>query len=279
MAPAVKSSPKKNRSQSGLRMADKADRHILYEKSVQCVEAEIDFVDETFKRKRNRLPRLLREDFCGTMNTSCEWVRRRKNNIACSVDIDPEVLEWGRKHKIAKLNEHQKNRIHIINGDVLTAKTEPVDAILAMNFSYWTFRERPVMLKYFRRIHRSLAADGILFLDAFGGYEACQELEEQTKYNGFTYIWDQESYNPITGHYKCNIHFKFRDGSKMKNAFTYTWRLWSLPELTELLTEAGFTSTIYWEGADKNGEGNGIFEPATTGTADAGWIAYIVALK
>ena len=35
-------------------MAIKADRHKLYEESVQCVEAEIDFVDETFKSLRNR---------------------------------------------------------------------------------------------------------------------------------------------------------------------------------------------------------------------------------
>ncbi len=65
----------------------------------------------------------------------------------------------------------------------------------------------------------------------------------------------------------------------MKNAFTYNWRLWSLPEVAELLSEAGFKPTIYWEGTDKNGDGNGIFEPATKGTADAGWIAYIVAEK
>ena len=66
-------------------MASKADRHVLYEDSVQCVEAEIDFIDETFKKLRSRTPRLLREDFCGTANTSCEWVRRRKRNRAIRV--------------------------------------------------------------------------------------------------------------------------------------------------------------------------------------------------
>jgi SAM-dependent methyltransferase len=270
---------KKSKNRPKLRMADKADRHILYEKSVQCVESEIDFIDETFKDKRKREAYLLREDFCGTTNTSCEWIRRRKNNIAYSVDIDPDVLAWGKKNKIAKLNRNQTERIHVINGDVLTVETKPVDTVLAMNFSYWFFKDRPTMLKYFRRVHKGLVKDGIFFLDAFGGYEAYQELEERTKHNDFTYIWDQASYNPITGTCKCNIHFKFKDGSKMKKAFTYEWRLWSLPEVTELLTEAGFKPTVYWEGADEDGEGNGIFEPTMEGTADAGWIAYIVAEK
>ena len=47
-------------------MAARADRHQLYERSVQNVEAEIDFVDETYRSLRGRRARLLREDFCGT---------------------------------------------------------------------------------------------------------------------------------------------------------------------------------------------------------------------
>ena len=135
------------------------------------------------------------------------------------------------------------------------------------------------MVNYFKQVHKGLVDDGIFFLDAFGGYEAYEEMKEVTENDGFTYIWDQASYNPITGHYTCKIHFKFKDGSKLKNAFTYDWRLWSLPELTEMLIEAGFKPTVYWEGTDEDDEGNGIFEPTTQGEADAGWIVYIVAEK
>ena len=39
----------KNKSKNkGLTQAQTIDKHLLYEESVQCVEAEIDFVDETF---------------------------------------------------------------------------------------------------------------------------------------------------------------------------------------------------------------------------------------
>ena len=260
-------------------LAEQADKHILYEKAVQCVEAEVDFVADTFKQLRSRPAMTLREDFCGTTNTSCEWIKRDDKHVAYCVDIDPDVLAWGKQHHIANLSEDQTKRIHLINDDVMKAEIEPVDAVLAMNFSYWFLKDRGTMKTYFSRIYDSLKQDGIFFLDAFGGYEAFQELEESTKHKDFTYVWDQSHYNPITGDATMHIHFKFKDGSRLKEAFTYHWRLWTLPELTELLTEAGFKSTIYWEGEDEDGDGNGVFTPTRKGTADAGWVAYIVAEK
>ncbi|MBF8270735.1 MAG: Methyltransferase [Gammaproteobacteria bacterium] len=260
-------------------IAETADKHIYYEKAVQCVEAEIDFIDQTFRSRKGRTATRLREDFCGTANASCEWIRRRRSNTAYGVDIDPTVLDWGRHHHIAKLKQHQEARIHLINADVFKAKTPKVDIVVAMNFSYWYLKTRNDLRRYFKKAHSCLVADGILFLDAFGGYEAGREMQERTPYKGFTYIWDQAKYNPITGDALMHIHFKFKDGSVMKKAFTYDWRLWTLPELTELLTEAGFKPTVYWEGEDADGNGNGIYSPTTQGTADAGWVAFIVAEK
>jgi hypothetical protein len=136
------------------------------------------------------------------------------------------------------------------------------------------------MLEYFARVREALKDDGIFFLDAFGGYESMEEMKEKTKYDDFTYVWEQKHYYPVTGEMECHIHFKFPDKSKLKKAFSYTWRLWTLPEILELLTEAGFKNpTVYWEGTDEDGEGDGVFTPEARGEADAGWIAYIVAEK
>ena len=135
------------------------------------------------------------------------------------------------------------------------------------------------MLRYFRRVHAALAPDGILILDAYGGYEAFKEMRERTRRRHFTYIWDQAQYDPVSGDYLCKIHFRFRDGSMLKEAFVYHWRLWTLPELGEMLAEAGFRTTVYWEGTAPDGSGNGIFTPVTRGDADACWIAYLVAEK
>jgi hypothetical protein len=56
--------------------------------------------------------------------------------------------------------------------------------------------------------------------------------------------------------------------------------MWTLPEILEMLAEVGFKNpTVYWEGTDKDGDGNGVFKPETHGEADAGWIAYLVAEK
>ena len=50
-----------------------------------------------------------------------------------------------------------------------------------MNFSYWLLKERQLTIEYFKNIYNSLAKDGIFFLDAYGGYEAYQEMKEKTK--------------------------------------------------------------------------------------------------
>ena len=57
-------------------------------------------VDQNFKTLRGRQAISLREDFCGTANTSCEWVRRRSKNIAVAIDLDQEVLDWGRTRNV-----------------------------------------------------------------------------------------------------------------------------------------------------------------------------------
>lgn len=262
-------------------MADKVDRHVLYEESVQDPESELEFVAETFEQLAGRPLKLIREDFCGTANTACFWVRSGDDHRAIGVDLDAEVLDWGREHHYAALDEEQKKRITLIEDDVLTVETEPVDALLAMNFSYYLFTSRELLRAYFERARSALVDDGILFLDAFGGYDAHRELEERTEYDDFTYVWDQASFDPIHHHMTCLIHFEFPDGSELRRAFEYYWRLWTLPEIRELLLEAGFSeATVYWEGTDEEtGEGDGIYEPAEIGDADAGWISYLVARK
>lgn len=262
-------------------MADQADRHLLYQQSVQEVEAEIDFVFNTWGSLRNRDAVLLREDFCGAAATSCEWVRRDFQHVAMGVDMDPDVLEWGRANNLALLDPGQSDRIHLLQENVLHTRPEAADIVLAMNFSYYLFLTRSELREYFRNAWAGLVEDGILFLDAYGGYEAPMEIIEPRECDGFTYIWEQASFNPINSQMNCQIHFEFPDKSRLDCAFTYDWRLWTLPEIRELLEEVGFEQVdIYWEGTDEeNNEGNGIYEPSEAGDADAGWVCYIVAQK
>jgi hypothetical protein len=262
-------STRRSEAGSGLLSADFADRHLLYQQSVQDVEAEIDFVEQTWSELRQRPAEHLREDFCGTANTACEWVKRDANHYATGIDLEKSVLDWGRQHNLVKLDAEQLQRIELLNGDVLKARPGLADIILAMNFSYYLFLTRDELRAYFANALQGLVADGILFLDAYGGYEAPMVLTEPRECqdeegNEFTYIWEQAAFNPIDSCMTCHIHFEFPDQSRMEEAFSYHWRLWTLPEIREILHEAGFSSVeIYWEGTDEeNNEGNGIYTPS-----------------
>jgi hypothetical protein len=156
------------------------------------------------------------------------------------------------------------------------------DIRCAHNFSYWVFKTRPVMLDYFRGACRDLARGGIFVIDLHGGPEAFQELEEETPCpGGFSFVWDQARYWPIpaTGHFY--IHFRFRDGSELKRAFRYDWRVWGLAELRDLLYEAGFRRVeCYWEGTAPDGRsGNGVFRRARRGDNCESFVAYLVGGK
>jgi SAM-dependent methyltransferase len=265
---------------SHLTMAQQADIHELYEESVQNVEHEVEFMQTTFKEIRGRTAHVFREDFCGTASASCQWVRQGEAFQAIGVDIDPAVLEWGRRNRLDRLPAADQARVSLIEGDVMATDTSPADVLAAFNFSYFIFDTRDKLRAYFERAYAVLKDDGVFFVDLFGGPEAQEEMREKTKQKGFTYIWHQAKFHPVTNFIRCHIHFRFKDGSKIKKAFTYEWRLWSAPEIREVLAEAGFKkTTLYWEGEDEDGEGNGEFTPEEKGEADLAWIAYIVAEK
>ena len=271
-------------AKSGAYTAATANKHELYQLSVQNVEAEIDFVDETFSEIRGREAAVLREDFCGTGNTSAEWVRRRNSNRAIGLDIDQPTLDYGSEHHVSKLDADAQERIQLLNRNVLEpGDATGMDIVLAMNFSYWLFKTREQLRSYFQSVRSSLGKDGVFFLDHYGGSEAMTETKESKKIDDgtgrtFTYVWEQKHFNPITCDMECRIHFKFPDKTRIKDAFIYHWRLWSLVEIRELLMEAGFSEVhVYWEGEDDEGEGNGEYSRTLEGDADPAFINYIVA--
>jgi SAM-dependent methyltransferase len=272
---------KSKKTRKHWRTARGSDRHELYELSVQEPSSEVDLIDQVWKEQHSRKCQSIREDFCGTAAVCGEWVKRRKKNTAIGVDLDAEVLDWGRQRMQKRLNSDQRRRVQLIRDDVLNAQTERVDSVLAMNFSYYIFKTRDELRRYFERAREALVGDGMLLIDAYGGSDSFVEMEEERDMDGFTYIWDQDSYDPITGVAVNYIHFAFPDDTEMRKAFTYKWRVWTLPEIRELLTEAGFRKVIvYWEGTDEETEeGNGEWSVATRGEACPSWVAYLVAKK
>ncbi|HOW71200.1 MAG TPA: class I SAM-dependent methyltransferase [Phycisphaerae bacterium] len=257
-----------------------ADRHLLYSEAVQCAASEIKFLRRVYRKANGRLPLLLREDFCGTGLICAHWVKAGPANRAIGVDLDPEPLGWSRSHLLSRLTRSQRARVRLHRADVLAVQTPPVDVIVALNFSFCVFKRRPLLLEYFRQCRDALKAGGLLVLDIYGGPESHRPNKEKTRYQGFTYVWEQVRYNPITSEALNHIHFAFPDGSRMMKAFTYDWRLWTLAELQEGLLEVGFRQArVYWEGATSEGTGNGIFRCRRQAEVEDAWVAYVVGFR
>jgi SAM-dependent methyltransferase len=259
--------------------ARRADKFVLYTRAVQAPDADAAFMARYYRKLVGRPARIFREDFCGTAALACEWVRRHRENRALGVDLDGPTLAWGRKHHVAALDADQRRRLTLLQANVLDVRRPAADVLCALNFSYLVFTTRAEMRRYFTNCRRSLRRDGVLFLDLWGGSETQNEQVDRRRCQGFTYLWDQHEFDPLTYRSTCRIHFEFADGSKLRNAFVYRWRLWTPPEITELLAEAGFSHWHFlWEGTDrKTGNGNGVYRKVRRGSADRAWIAYVVA--
>ena len=254
-----------------------ADKYALYQRSVQDPDFEVGLAHRTYKRRVGRKPLTLREDFCGTALLCATWVKSHESRTAVGVDIDPTVLSWGREHNVLPLGDAAE-RVTLIEGDVRDARALRHDVVMALNYSYFCFKRRDALRGYFESVRAHLADDGLFFLDLFGGWEAQQVLVEKRKLPGFRYIWDQREFNPITSELLAYIHFQLGDGKKLKKAFTYDWRLWTIPELSELLAEVGFGHVeVLWEDEEEDDKGNDVFRPRVRVENDPGWNAYLVA--
>lgn len=270
---------------------DISDRHMFYEEAVQSVDADLDFVRKIYKKGTGRRLISLREDFCGTAALACQWVARRKGHVAWGVDLDEGTLAWGRENNLAKLGD-AADRVTMIRSDVRSVTGIKADVAVAFNFSYLVFKERAELLDYYRNVHRSLTGGGMFFMDLFGGTGVMEELVEKTKKDAFrapdgnrvptfTYLWEQARFNPVDHHILCHIHFKPRGGKLIKKAFTYDWRLWTIPEIRDILADAGFSSSsVYIEGWDDDAdESDGVFRKKKRFENQESWIVYIVGVK
>jgi SAM-dependent methyltransferase len=254
------------------------DKYDLYRDAVQSPEADVDFFRKAYKELRGGTAEIFREDFCGTFLLSTTWVKNRPKNKAWAVDIDPEPLEYGRSHYWNRLSASAKNRLKIFEGDVLSGKLPEADIAAALNFSYFSFKKREQLKRYFANALNSLRKKGLFIIDVFGGTQCSDGIEDKLKRNGFYYFWDQENFDPVTNEALFHIHFQLKGHKKTKNVFTYDWRMWTIPELRDLLSEVGFKKThVYWEGTNRKGEGDGKFSRTEQGEACSSWIAYIAA--
>lgn len=234
---------------------------------------EVDLVEKLL-RKAGRRPLRLREDFSGTALVSAEWVRRGPDRTAVAVDLDPAVHAWARENRLPELGGAAE-RLELVTADVRAPNGRGFDAIVALNYSYWVFKTREALRDYLARARAALAPGGVMLVDLQGGWESQKALVESRRMKGGArYFWEQESFDPITHHMKAAIHFEVPGRRKLTRAFTYDWRLWTLPELTELFAEAGLADVqVLWDVAPID---DTRYVPRRSATNHPGWIAYVV---
>ncbi len=145
-----------------------AERHWLYEQSVQNVDFEVEFIDKAYRKEYGREPTSLREDFCGTALLCARWVEHRAGNTALGVDLDGPTLEWGRVNNVRPLGA-SADAVTLIQDDVRSVSGPRAQVLAATNFSWWGFKTRHDLKGYLERCHANLTDDGMLLMDIYGG--------------------------------------------------------------------------------------------------------------
>ncbi len=262
----------------------------LYRLAVQHPPAEVAFLRRAYTHYFPRHePTRLREDFCGSAAVAAEWVALDEDHRALGVDTHRPTLRWADRRATRVLGSRAQD-LHLIHADVLEVTAPRVDIVCALNFSAFIYHTRPSLLRYLRHARRCLDRRGLFVLDTFGGPGAIRPGVQTRRVTPpadeatppFTYRWEQRAFDHATARIDCRIHFDLpgRPMHRVRDAFRYDWRLWTLPELRELVGEAGFDRVDVWcDGFDPaRGTSDGLYRPVGSLPAREDWVAYVVAV-
>jgi SAM-dependent methyltransferase len=240
----------------------------LYQASVQDSTAQARVLEHLFRRiHRRRTPKVLREDFAGTAQDALAWISLDPAHTALAVELDPAVVERARARSRAILRSADR-RLSFIQSRVEDLRPDTIpraDIVAALNFSIGYLHDRSTLVAYLRQVRQSLAPRGIFVASVFGGAQSVRPHRESFPIArrparrgspatpAFEYVWEVHGFNPVQQRGDFRIHFRIPGnkkaegvGEEIADAFRYDWRVWSLPELTEALREAGFHSAEVW---------------------------------
>lgn len=252
-----------------------------YEFAVQNPPALLKFMEREFRVSNRRRPLALREDFCGSAKLAIEWVKQSPRHTVVGVDLAEEPIEYARTQHVSKLTRAQQRRVEFFEGDVRKIPATNFDVIVALNFSYCVFHQRAELLDYFKEARKALNPGGIFMIDLFGGSRSQEAGTRKTDMGKFQYQWECVAFNPVRNRGTYAIHFKPKGAKLVPNAFVYDWRVWTCPELMDVMQDAGFENiTPYWEGDDPRGRGgDGKFAPTEWEENCYIWQSFIIGRK
>lgn len=227
-------------------------------------------------------PQVLREDFSGGGGICKAWVAapKSKRRSAIAVDHDPAVLT-----RLAAFPG-----IRTVASDVLKAP-DSADIIAAFNFPLGYWHDRASLIRYLKLCRGRLKPRGVFVADLYGGWSAFETTSTRRRMRTprglVMYEWEQREADPVTGLVRNAIHFSMprtrtSKAISYKNAFTYHWRLWSIPELTDACLEAGFRSVDVYDSQSGalDHAGNFYARPLAHGEPlDSDWLVYVAARR
>lgn len=287
-------------------LAPAADRSTdpleLYRWAVQDPETHAVLLRTIYQRLRaGRRPVTLREDFAGTCADAVAWVALRPERRALAIDLDGATLDWARRRAQRVLGP-AASRIGFRCADVCApepAERFSADIVSALNFSAQYLHDDSALGDYLRHARVSLAPDGIVVFNAFGGGSSMEpsvrrwpvqpkpRLASEQAVAPFDYIWEVRASDPARGRVDCRIHFDVPDPTapqgrrRLEDAFRYDFRVRSAGDLVRACREAGFSDAQIWlHTYDASRGAAGVFlgavDPATVDRSLL-WTAYIVA--
>lgn len=254
----------------------KPHRLELYQHAVQQPGAAVAFLDRVYRKLNDgQLPLLLREDFAGTCAVAAAWCESHPERQAMAVEHHGPTLRWAER-RVGDIED-----LHLVEADVLAVASPRVDVTAALNFSTLTHHTEADLLAYLRHARKGLRPGGVFVMDLFGGPGALRLGTQDRPADGFMYHWEQRAFDALTHRIDCRIHFTLTDGRTRRSAFRYDWRLWTLPEVTRLMAQAGFEPVQVWaEGQGSGGKGSGGRDSGGKGKFSAGggedWVAHVV---
>jgi hypothetical protein len=158
-------------------------------------------------------------------------------------------------------------------------RSRRADVAAALNSAICFMHSRADADAYCRQARAMTAAPGIFVMDLQGGATMEKALTQCTRLPGGTvdYLWSQvcvmtvvarlrvltravlsalqDGFDPVSRLISCHIGFRLRgrrgappppQPPSLRRAFSYRWRLWTLPEVCDMLRLAGFASTHVW---------------------------------